>query len=71
MYSCDAMMKFQHHYSSAVSRDPSKIIIICWIGTQVYFFFFFCYYWKLTISCWDWPIRIKYSRETFNNGGYS
>jgi len=32
-------LNFQHHYhyitqSSAVSHDPSKIIIICWFGDQ-------------------------------------
>ncbi len=37
IYSCDAKLNFQHHYSSLqspVSHDPSEIILKCDPGAQ-------------------------------------
>ncbi len=33
-FSCEAKLKFQHHYSSPVSHDLSEIILICWFAAQ-------------------------------------
>ncbi len=42
MHFCDAKLNFQHHYSIiTVSRDPSKIILICWYAAQETFLIIF------------------------------
>ncbi len=34
IYSCDAKLNFQHHYSSLQSHDPSEIFLISWFANQ-------------------------------------
>ncbi len=35
IYSCDAQLNFQHHYSSLQSHDSSEISLICWSAADV------------------------------------
>ncbi len=72
IYSYDAKLNFQHHYSSL--HDPSEIILICWfiinIGNScaayfylfylfIYLLFYFFYFLEPVILFWGSLINKK------------